>query len=30
MNAKILSLVFGSTLAFAGAAAAATQATFYV
>lgn len=30
MNAKILSLVFGGTLAFAGAATAATQATFYV
>ncbi|OWV25379.1 carbohydrate-binding protein [Fibrobacter sp. UWB1] len=30
MDTKILSLVFGCTLAFAGAAAAATQATFYV
>lgn len=30
MDAKILSLAFGCTLAFAGAAAAATQATFYV
>ncbi len=30
MNAKILSLAFGCTLAFAGAAAAATQATFYI
>ena len=30
MDTKILSLAFGCTLAFAGAAAAATQATFYV
>ena len=30
MDTRILSLAFGCTLAFAGAAAAATQATFYV
>lgn len=30
MDTKILSLAFGCALAFAGAAAAATQATFYV
>ncbi len=30
MDTKILSLAFGCTLAFAGAATAATQATFYV
>ena len=30
MDTKILSLAFGCTLAFAGAAVAATQATFYV
>ena len=30
MDARILSFAFGCTLAFAGAAAAATQATFYV